>query len=434
MDQHACYLPWYSSRFLVRLTKVMQNHLGSRFSERFSPNASAKPVKGGTIVSSSTEGGTKRGYSTGTLTGNWCEERWDSMHTSNHPALGTELESTWRTTAQEMTKHAAKVKPAVKPLTQRQLVEVADGRHRCFPGHQPEIDPKHEEIARSTWRTETREVYGDPALKKKNAAEVDNYIPPTTGADAQAYAIIHRVRVKVLKRSNGSFTGLRRSLRIMDTNKNLKLNDRELQTGMARYGVQMSDAEMKVLMRFFDKDGNGEISLTEFVRGVRGDMNERRRTLVEKAYKLLDSNKDGIVKLNDIEQLYDVSQHPEVLSGKLSKQDALRQFMAQWDINGDDIVSLDEFIEYYNDVSAQIDADHYFELMIRNAWHISGGEGVCANTSCRRVLVIHTNGRQTVEEIKNDLGIGPNDKDKMLANLAAQGITDVARIELKGAV
>jgi hypothetical protein len=73
--------------------------------------------------------------------------------------------------------------------------------------------------------------------------------------------------------------------------------------------------------------------------------------------------------------------------------------------------------------------------MIRNAWHISGGEGWyvsihtyihacmqlttlflvkdilyidffplwmcrCANTSCRRVLVIHTDGRQTVEEIK----------------------------------
>ncbi len=38
--------------------------------------------------------------------------------------------------------------------------------------------------------------------------------------------------------------------------------------------------------------------------------------------------------------------------------------------------------------------------MIRNAWRISGGEGWCANSSCRRVLVTHNDGRQTVQEIK----------------------------------
>lgn len=63
-------------------------------------------------------------------------------------------------------------------------------------------------------------------------------------------------------------------------------------------------------------------------------------------------------------------------------------------------VSPNEFIEYYNNVSSSIDEDDYFELMIRNAWHISGGEGWCANSSCRRVLVVHTDGRTTVEEIK----------------------------------
>jgi hypothetical protein len=38
--------------------------------------------------------------------------------------------------------------------------------------------------------------------------------------------------------------------------------------------------------------------------------------------------------------------------------------------------------------------------MIRNAWHISGGEGWCENTTNLRVLVTHSDGRQTVEEIK----------------------------------
>eukprot|EP00952_Eustigmatos_sp_NYUAD-ZCMA_P001417 6311-Eustigmatos_ZCMA.PRE.1 len=36
--------------------------------------------------------------------------------------------------------------------------------------------------------------------------------------------------------------------------------------------------------------------------------------------------------------------------------------------------------------------------MMRNAWHISGGQGAAANSSCIRVLVTHTDGAQEVSE------------------------------------
>jgi hypothetical protein len=63
-------------------------------------------------------------------------------------------------------------------------------------------------------------------------------------------------------------------------------------------------------------------------------------------------------------------------------------------------VTYAEFCAYYCTVSASIDDDDYFELMMRNAWHISGGEGWCANSSNRRVLATHSDDKQTVEEIK----------------------------------
>jgi calcyphosin len=47
------------------------------------------------------------------------------------------------------------------------------------------------------------------------------------------------------------------------------------------------------------------------------------------------------------------------------------------------------------------------------------------------VLVTHRDGRQTVEEIKNDLGIRAGDTEAMLANLRAQGL-DPVRITLSG--
>jgi hypothetical protein len=64
--------------------------------------------------------------------------------------------------------------------------------------------------------------------------------------------------------------------------------------------------------------------------------------------------------------------------------------------------------------------------MIRNSWHISGGEGWSANTTNKRVLVKHADGRETVEEIKNDLGLKANDKVGMVQRLRAQGIAAAA--------
>jgi hypothetical protein len=137
-----------------------------------------------------------------------------------------------------------------------------------------------------------------------------------------------------------------------------------------------------------------------------------------------------VVELNDISAKYNADKHPDVLSGKRSKDDVLREFLDTFDsIDKDGKVTPQEFIKYYGNCSSSIDDDDYFELMIRNAWHISGGEGWCANSSCRRVLVGHTDGRQTVEEIKNDLGIGADDKAQMIERLVAQGVTDIDYIE-----
>jgi len=54
-------------------------------------------------------------------------------------------------------------------------------------------------------------------------------------------------------------------------------------------------------------------------------------------------------------------------------------------------------------MSASIDSDDYFELMIRNAWHIAGGEGQTANTSIKRVLKTNADGSQEVVMVENDM-------------------------------
>ena len=158
-------------------------------------------------------------------------------------------------------------------------------------------------------------------------------------------------------------------------------------------------------------------------------MNKRRKDLVMMAFDTFEKDQWGKVTLRTIGSCYDVSMHPDVMSGKVSATEALYEFMKKWDKDGDHSVTGDEFIDYYEWVSASIDNDDYFELMIRNAWHISGGTGWMANTTCRRVLVEHNDGRQEIVEIKNDIGVG-KDPEKIKLALLRQGVQDIKFIKL----
>ena len=56
----------------------------------------------------------------------------------------------------------------------------------------------------------------------------------------------------------------------------------------------------------------------------------------------------------------------------MTKKEILEEFMTQWDkLKSDKIITIEEFEDYYKDVSASIDRDDYFELMMRNAWKIT---------------------------------------------------------------
>lgn len=73
---------------------------------------------------------------------------------------------------------------------------------------------------------------------------------------------------------------------------------------------------MERLFKYFDKNRDGRVSYDEFLRAIRGDLNERRAGLVQLAYAKLDKNGDQTVNIEDMKIAYDVSAHPDFISGK----------------------------------------------------------------------------------------------------------------------
>jgi calcyphosin len=96
----------------------------------------------------------------------------------------------------------------------------------------------------------------------------------------------------------------------------------------------------------------------------------------------------------------------------------------------DGIVTWSEFLDYYKGISMSIADDQYFELMIRNSWHISGGSGAAENSSNRRVLVVHSDGEEEVVEIRNDMGLDIRDREDVIGRLQRQGVQDIYKVKI----
>jgi len=77
--------------------------------------------------------------------------------------------------------------------------------------------------------------------------------------------------------------------------------------------------------------------------------------------------------------IYNGKMHPDVRSGKRTEESVLEEFMSTFEtyvgFRGirDGQITPQEFEDYYAFISASIDRDDYFELMMNNAWRMNEG-------------------------------------------------------------
>ena len=183
---------------------------------------------------------------------------------------------------------------------------------------------------------------------------------------------VEKLRYACLKRGASGILGFGKIFRRMDNDGNRTLSLDEFAQGIQECGVYLTNDEVSHLYTKFDRDGNGSLDYNEFLRAIRPPMSQNRISLIEKAFAKLDSNEDGNVTIEDLKHKYNVRSHPEYQNGSLSEEQLLTTFLNKFEENGatDGIVTKEEFIDYYAGVSASIDDDMYFDLVMRQAWHI----------------------------------------------------------------
>ena len=105
-------------------------------------------------------------------------------------------------------------------------------------------------------------------------------------------------------------------------------------------------------------------------------MNRSRLNVINRAFEKIDHDDDGVIALKDLKKIYCVRDHPKYLSGDLTESEILCEFLNNFkrDDGNSDItdgtVTKEEFINYYSTVSASIDNDAYFDLVMRRAYKL----------------------------------------------------------------
>ena len=155
----------------------------------------------------------------------------------------------------------------------------------------------------------------------------------------------------------------------MDFNGNKKLDYSEFEQAMAAFGLFPKKVELQALVKFYDVDQDGNISYEEFLSGLREPLNERRKAMVHKVFNIL--AQDGTINVPGISGIYDVSQNPEFLEGRKTRDEILGEFLNNFDGprgNNDGVVTLQEFEDYYSDLGMSTPSDEYFIRMLETSW------------------------------------------------------------------
>jgi len=83
----------------------------------------------------------------------------------------------------------------------------------------------------------------------------------------------------------------------MDFNGNGRLDPTEFEQALAAFGLFPKKVELQALIKFYDTDGDGNVSYDEFISGLRDELTERRRAMVYKAFAILDTDGSGILNV-----------------------------------------------------------------------------------------------------------------------------------------
>ena len=189
-------------------------------------------------------------------------------------------------------------------------------------------------------------------------------------------------RRKVFSRGPRSIMSLRRTFMLYDEDKSNQLTYEQSDKFINDYRLSIEEEDKKKIFKLFNKNNSESIDYNELIKGLIGTMNLFRTRIVEKAFEKLDKEKKGKISFDTIINSYDPYKHPQVLNGQRNAEEVLGRFIDIFEYHfnllnqdkTDEDVTKEEFMEFYNYISACFFDDYEFENITTRVWGLSANE------------------------------------------------------------
>jgi Ca2+-binding EF-hand superfamily protein len=175
-----------------------------------------------------------------------------------------------------------------------------------------------------------------------------------------------------LARGFSGFLRFGRCFREIDDNGKMVMNLNQFAEAMDNTGFELNDEQVEDIFRRFDLDGSGGINSHNLMDCIKPEMSASRHAIVHAAFHKMDKEDVGVISMKTLKHYYDVHSNPRFTSGVQSEEAIVKTFIDHFEennhVNGE--VTKEDFENYYAALSASVEDDTYFDLVIRQVYKL----------------------------------------------------------------
>ena len=197
---------------------------------------------------------------------------------------------------------------------------------------------------------------------------------------------LNKLKSTLIMRGIHSIFSFQRKLSLYDLNHQGLISFENFSNITQAYTMGISNDELKIIFDLFDKEKTGLINYNDLIQTIIGQISPQRKIIIKNVFDKFNKDNNGKVSINEIKLLFNPRRHPDTISGKKREGEVFGEFLD--DIENykeylensrgvyDNTFSLEDFINFYNEIGVWIDDDTIFEYMMNNCWNLDNNNNM----------------------------------------------------------